>query len=158
MMMQVVEFNRSDRLRDQLTNFSVDEATSIPWIVRLLENSNSPLALPGDISLFNHDCLHILLGRDRSPESEAYVIGFTMGNDIRCQRIHLWLFKVFALLFYPPKYRLRWSDLKEFDRGVIDGRNLEFKNLNLINFDQLQDYSVSELRKQFRLASQSDCN
>lgn len=157
-MMQVVEFNHSDRLCDQLTDFSVDEASSIPWIVRLLENSHSPLALPGKISLFNHDCLHILLGRDRSPESEAYVIGFTMGNDIRCKRLHLWLFKVFALWFYPKKYRLRWSDLKEFDRGVTHGRNLEIKNLNLIDFNQLQNYSVSVLRKQFCLAFQSDYN
>jgi len=150
-MMQFVELNHSDRLRDQVTSFTVDQATSIPWIVRLLENSSSPLALPGHISLFNHDCLHILLARDRSRESEAYVIGFTMGNDIRCNRIHLWLFKLFALFVYPPKYRLRWSDLEEFDRGVIEGQTLEVKNLNSIDFGKLQDYSVTELRKQFCL-------
>ena len=149
--MQILEFNASACLHEQLRNFSVDSASAIPWQVRLLENSKSPLALPGDISLFNHDCLHILLGRDRSPESEAYVVGFTMGNDARCQRIHLWIFKIAALFFYPPKYRLRFSDLKEFDQGVADGRNLAIKNLNCIDFSQLQDYSVDELRKQFSM-------
>jgi hypothetical protein len=152
-MMQLLEFNHSECLRDQLASFSVDQAASIPWIVRLLENSNSPFALPGEISLFNHDCLHILLGRDRAPESEAYIIGFTMGNDVRCQPIHLWIFKMFALFFYPPKYRLRWSDLKEFDRGVAYGRTLEMKNLNWVEFTHLQDYSVEELRKRFGVAS-----
>ncbi|AFZ43023.1 hypothetical protein PCC7418_0808 [Halothece sp. PCC 7418] len=152
-MPQVMIFNHSERLRDQVTSFSVDSANSIPWIVRLLENSQSPLALPGHISLFNHDCLHILLGRDRAPESEAYVIGFTMGNDINCRRIHLWIFKIFALLIYPEKYRLRWSDREEFDRGVADGRQLEVKNLNQIDFSHLQDYSVRELRQQFALSS-----
>ena len=152
-MMQVIDCNYSECLRDQVMAFSVDPAASIPWIVRLLENSQSPFALPGDISLFNHDCLHILLGRDRAPESEAYVIGFTMGNDAKCKRIHLWIFKIFALLFYPQKYRLRWSDLKEFDRGVTDGRQVEVKNLNQIDFSYLQDYSVKELRAQFHLSS-----
>ncbi|MDR9405159.1 MAG: hypothetical protein RI580_17200, partial [Halothece sp. Uz-M2-17] len=150
--MPVTQFNAADCLRNQLMDFSVDSATSIPWLVRLLENSQSPVALPGSISLFNHDCLHILLGRDRSPESEAYVIGFTMGNDVRCQSIHLWIFKIFALFFYPEKYRLRWSDLGEFDRGVAHGRHLDIKNLNQINFSHLQDHSIFELRKQFQLS------
>lgn len=150
--MPVNQLNASDRLRDQVKEFSVDAATSIPWIVRLLENSHSPVALPGNISLFNHDCLHILLERDRSPESEAYVIGFTMGNDVKCHAIHLWVFQIFALLFYPQKYRLRWSDLKEFHRGVADGRHLEIKNLNQIDFFHLQDRSIVELRQQFQLS------
>lgn len=145
--MSVVQFNHSDPLRDHLATFSVDQADAIPWIVRLLENSSSPLALPGDINLFNHDCLHILLGRDRAPESEAFIIGFTMGNDRRCQRFHLWIFKIFALFFYPSKYRLRWSDLAEFERGVTQGRNFPVKNLNTINFYELQDHSLGELKK-----------
>jgi len=151
--MQLIKLNQPDSLGDQVTDFSVDSATSIPWLVRLLENYKSPFALPGKISLFNHDCLHILLGRDRSPKSEAYIIGFTMGNDLKCKQIDLWIFKLFSLFLYPQKYQLSGSDLEAFDQGVVAGRNLEIKNLNQINFYHLQDYSVSDLRKKFHLCS-----
>jgi hypothetical protein len=35
----------------------------VPWQIWLFENPDSPIALPGSITLFNHDCLHILLDR-----------------------------------------------------------------------------------------------
>ncbi len=56
-----------------------DPASSIPFLVWLLENLASPIALPGKIDLYCHDCLHVLLNKGFSLEDEAFVVGFTMG-------------------------------------------------------------------------------
>lgn len=48
----------------------------------LLENPDSPLPFAGKIDLYRHDCLHLLLERGLSVEDEAFVVGFTMGNDL----------------------------------------------------------------------------
>jgi hypothetical protein len=61
-----------------------DGADAVPWYVRLLENPRSPVALPGAIDLFGHDCLHIVLGRGLLAQDEAFVIGYTMGSAPRC--------------------------------------------------------------------------
>lgn len=60
---------------------NLDNQTDIPLIIKLLENPASPIALLGKISLQNHDCLHIILDISVSPSDEAFIIGFTMGND-----------------------------------------------------------------------------
>ncbi|OWY63259.1 hypothetical protein B7486_54070, partial [cyanobacterium TDX16] len=65
-----------------------DCPAEIPFFVWLLENPDSSFALPGKIHLRQHDYLHLLLGRGFSASDEAYVIGFTMGNDLRTKRWH----------------------------------------------------------------------
>ncbi len=57
---------------------NLDRQEDIHWIVKTFENPKSPIALPGKISLHNHDCIHIILGKGITPEDEAFVIGFTM--------------------------------------------------------------------------------
>ena len=70
-------------LKDSLQSFKGDEQSDIPFIVRLLENPESIVPLPGQINLYNHDCLHILLDRGISLLDEAFVVGFTMGSDLK---------------------------------------------------------------------------
>ena len=55
--------NDAVRLGDVYDGMPKDPASAVPWYVRMLENPASPLALPGAIDLFGHDCLHALLGR-----------------------------------------------------------------------------------------------
>lgn len=57
------KINEFKTLKKALLEFCLNTKEEIPWIVRLLENPQSPLALSGKISLFDHDCLHILLNR-----------------------------------------------------------------------------------------------
>ncbi|MDV2997686.1 MAG: hypothetical protein N4J56_007391 [Chroococcidiopsis sp. SAG 2025] len=123
-----------------------DCPAEIPFVVWLLENPDSPFALPGKISLQQHDCLHLLLGRGFSASDEAYVIGFTMGNDLSTKRWHIWLYKLVSLLIYPPKFRFSSTDLAAFDLGVVRGRNLPIKNLNKLDFTDYQDWQLSRLR------------
>lgn len=124
----------------------------IPFVVWLLENPDSPLALPGKIYLQQHDLLHLLLGRGFAVSDEAYVIGFTMGNDLRTKRWHLWLYKFVSRFLYPSKFRFTRADLKAFDRGLARGRNLPIQNLNQLDFIPYQDWQLSSLRDELGLA------
>lgn len=137
-------------LEQALQNISVDGAESIPAIVKLLENPRSPIALPGKISLYNHDCLHVLLDKGISAEEEAFVIGFTMGNDPGCNWIHVAIFKFFSRFIYPQKFRFSCSDLQQYDAGFQLGRR--YRNVvqfNSINFSQYQHCTVEQLKQMF---------
>ncbi|MEO0459023.1 MAG: hypothetical protein AAF152_20915 [Cyanobacteria bacterium P01_A01_bin.114] len=50
-------------LQDAIASLNLDEPDQIPLMIRLVENPDSPIALPGNIDLRAHDCLHILLNR-----------------------------------------------------------------------------------------------
>jgi hypothetical protein len=107
-----------------------DPPDKIPFVVWLLENPASPLAMPGNIDLAGHDCIHLLLKQGFAAANEAYVVGFTMGNDDRTTWLHLMIFRIVALFLYPPKYRLTTDELAIFDQGVALGRQTKVKNLN----------------------------
>ncbi|MHC5765008.1 MAG: hypothetical protein ACYTXI_05145 [Nostoc sp.] len=121
----------------------------IPFVIWLLENPNSLLALPGKISLRHHDYIHILLGRGLSSEDEAFVIGFTMGNDLKTNKLHLFIYKLFTKFIYPYPYKFSTLDLIKFDLGFIYGRRIKMKNINEINFELYQDQNIGYLRDIF---------
>ncbi|AUB41147.1 hypothetical protein COO91_07192 [Nostoc flagelliforme CCNUN1] len=121
----------------------------IPFVVWLLENPKSPLALPGKISLRHHDYIHILLGRGISPQDEAFVIGFTMGNDLKTNQLHLFIYKLFVKFIYPYPYKFSSLDLINFNLGFIYGRNIRIKQINEINFEIYQDEPIGNLRNIF---------
>lgn len=125
-----------------------DEQDKIPFLVWLLENPASPLALPGKIDLRNHDYIHILLGRGQLAQDEAFVVGFTMGNDPKTAPWHVWLFKVFARFLYPKIYRLTPEHLKVFDLGFDYGRRFVIKQLNVFDFTAHQHQPIAVLRGQ----------
>jgi hypothetical protein len=123
----------------------------VPWIVWLLENPASPCALPGNIDLFGHDCIHLLLKQGFTITNEAYVLGFTMGNDLNTTWFHLLLFKIAAYALYPSTYRMSSTELAIFDQGYNAGKNTEIKNLNQINFIELQYKKIGDIRLEMDL-------
>jgi len=139
-------------LAQAYTRIGGDRPNTIPFLVWLLENPASPLALPGRIHLREHDYLHLLLGRGFSASDEAYIIGFTMGNDLETKQWHVWLYKFVSLLIYPPKFRFTISDLREFDKGLALGRSLPIKNLNKLDFTAYRDWQLSRLKDGLKLA------
>ena len=140
-------YQDSSTLFDCLKNINGDEQSNIPWIVWSLENPDSIFPLPGKINLYNHDCLHILLGRDFSLFDEAFVVGFTMGSDLKTNRFHLAAFKFLSSLFYPKQYKFNREHFKLFDIAFSYGRRLKVKNLNQFDFKAYENKTVSELRK-----------
>lgn len=127
--------------------------SKIPFVIWLLENPNSPLALPGKISFHAHDYIHILLGRGISPQDEAFVIGFTMGNDLNTNRMHLFIFKFFAQFIYPYPYKFSKLDLINFDLGFIYGKKIKTKQMNEIVFENYHNETINYLRNYFGIGA-----
>ena len=99
--------NDEQRLGDVLATLPAVPPTAIPWQIRLLENPSSRFALPGAINLADHDVVHIILGRGLKLQDEAFVIGYTMGNDKRAKEWHRRFFKLAAQRFYPKPYNFK---------------------------------------------------
>lgn len=134
-------------LKDSLQSLKGDEQSDIPFTVRLLENPESIVPLPGKINLYNHDCLHILLERGISLCDEAFVVGFTMGSDLKTNRFHLAVFKFLSNLLYPQPYKFNQKQFKLFKIAFNYGRKLKVKNLNQVDFQVYENQTVGELRK-----------
>ncbi|WP_019507716.1 hypothetical protein [Pleurocapsa sp. PCC 7319] len=138
-------------LQEVYQKANLDRPGDIPRIIRLFENPQSPIALPGKISLHNHDCLHILLGRGVTSQDEAFVIGFTMGNDSKTKLWHIKIFKFLSRFIYPSKYRFTLQEMKIFDLGFKSGRNLPIRNINQVNFTTFYDCKINYLRSLFSI-------
>jgi hypothetical protein len=136
-------------LEAALRELNGDPPSSIPFLVWLLENPASPMPLPGKIDLYRHDCLHVLLKKGFSLQDEAFVVGFTMGNDVQTNWFHVLLFKWFSCRFYPKLYRFTPEHLRLFDLGYFLGRVIKVKNLNQVDFSRYQQQSIAALRHQF---------
>jgi hypothetical protein len=134
----------SDAL-NSLTGFSQDQ---ISPLVQLFENPKSKFALPGAMDLFNHDCLHILLGCGLQSYEECFVIGVAMGNDENLKLWHEKFWKFCAQYLYSGAFRVHGRQtLKYFDQGVAYGKKLKHKNLHQIEFREYLDQKVGDLRQ-----------
>jgi hypothetical protein len=130
----------------------------IPWIVWLLENPASPCALPGNIDLFGHDCIHLLLRQGFSVVDEAYILGFMMGNDLNTHWHHLLLFKIVACTLYPSTYRMNLAELLVFNQGYNTGKKVRVKNINQLDFIHIQHKIVGDIRVEMDLNINVDLN
>ena len=134
-------------LKDCLQRIDGDRQSDIPFMVRLLENPDSILPLPGKINLYNHDCLHILLDRGISLCDEAFVVGFTMGSDLNTNQFHLAVFEVLSNLLYPQQYKFDREQFKLLRIAFNYSRKLKVKNINYIDFKTYENKTVGEIRK-----------
>ena len=119
----------------------------IHWLVRLVENPRSRLALPGAISLGRHDAVHAVLGRGLMNQDEAFVIGFTMGAARRARRWHGWLFRALARGLYPPPYRFGHADDVAFRLGFAEARHHGARDLQDFPFEAHGDTRLADLRR-----------
>ena len=141
-------------LDDAYQSLKGDSPAKIPFIVWLFENPKSFFALPGKIDLYRHDCLHLLLKQGFDAKGEAYVLGFTMGNDPKTRWFHVLVFKAIAFFLYPDPYRLSRKDFIDFDLGVRHGQKVCTCGLNQFDFSVWQSLSLKELREQIGLSPQ----
>ena len=143
--------NDDARLGDVLDRLPGLDAKDVPSLVRLFENPQSPIALPGAVSLALHDIVHILLGRGLVDQDEAFVIGFTAASDkpdIRDEEVEA--YKV-GFESYEEPYRITGQDLLAFDFGIQAGRLCAEKNSKLntllqMDVEAARDRTVGELR------------
>jgi hypothetical protein len=148
-------FCKQVTLKEELEIFleDGDPQSSIPFWIWLLENPQSPISLPGKIDLFNHDCLHVLFGLEKSPEDEAVVLGLTLGSEPKFNRFHMLIFKFFSRFIYPGVFKFNKHDLKILDQAYLYARNQKLPNFSLIEFRQkiYQNASLDILRKLLKI-------
>lgn len=135
-------------LHEAYSAFAGDPQHSIPLPVWFLENPDSPLSFPGQIYLREHDYLHILLDRGVTPEDEAFVVGFTMGNDPKTTEQHVAAFKFAARFIYPKLYRFTTAHLMIFDWGFRFGSRTTVKNLNVLDYTPFFEMKLTQFREQ----------
>lgn len=143
-------------LHDAAQQLAIDSEADMPFMIWLLERPSSPIALPGKIDLYGHDCLHAILNRGHSLPDEAFIRGFTMGNDLQATGLHNFFYKVVAFTVYPEKYRFSWKDLQCFDAGFIYGRSIQRRNLNQLDFRTYQNHTVSQVRQQLEISKTTE--
>ena len=114
-------------LQEALDKFLEKETTKnkseVPWLIWLMENPKSPIHLHGASALNDHDYVHIILDKGQANDDEAFVIGFTMGNDDRTRAWEVKLFKFVSSKLYPKKERFTQEQLNIFDKGFKYGQS-----------------------------------
>ncbi|MER7844816.1 hypothetical protein ABTZ03_12850 [Kitasatospora sp. NPDC096077] len=123
-----------------------DDASAIPWYVRLLENPASPVALPGAVDLYGHDSIHILLGRGTLPPDEAFVIGVTMGASGTLRGWQEDLYTLAAQHCYRGGFRFSRTDIQVFRAAVRFARATRIRPLHVLPWRDLADRRLGELR------------
>ena len=124
----------------------------VSWLVWLIENPKSPFHLHGAATLHDHDHIHVLLRRGQANDDEAFVIGFTMGNDDRTKSWESKLFKFISRWLYPKGERFTKKQIKIFDSGFKYGRsklNL-YKRIGEFDWDKMdKNTPLDEVKKSF---------
>jgi len=129
-------------------------ADNIHWLIWLLENPKSLFHLHGACKLKDHDYIHILLDRGQEIEDEAFVIGFTMGNDDRTKLWEMKLFKAITHWLYPKNDRFTTNHLKIYDEGFEYGRSKLHIYQRIGEFDWSsidKSLSLEDVKKYFSL-------
>lgn len=134
---------------DTLPGFSPDK---VPQIVRQFENPESPVALPGAVTLKQHDYIHVILGRGLLDQDEAFVIAFTMASACLGAKSELSENEVVQMLeafskLYPEPYRIVEPKLSAFRHGVAAAQALAVVDLSTFDFDAVKDRPLSEIRR-----------
>ena len=132
---------------DSMSEFKL-KAKDVPFIIKLVENPKykSSELFTGAVTLFNHDCIHITLGRGLLPKDEAFVIGYTMGSSKKMKRWRRNLFMFASKYLYPEEYRFGEQERFVFNLGVMMG-NLCPSDLSQINFNIFSDDNINTIRK-----------
>lgn len=127
-------------------------ANEVHWLVRLFENPNPPIKipglfpLPGAIKLERHDAMHALLGRGMLPQDEAFVIGFTMGASKACSKWQFKLFEIASSRFYPSPWNFTQEHLISLRLGFNAGWEIKATDLGNFPFEYFKKMTLDELR------------
>jgi len=120
----------------------------VPLIIKLTENPKyfTSKLFTGAVSLFAHDCIHVLLGRGLLPKDEAFVIGYTMGSGKKMRRWRRNLFLWVCKYLYPEGYKFNEEERYVFYSGVMAGSRCP-SDLTKIDFKKLLDYKAQGIRE-----------
>jgi hypothetical protein len=140
-----------NHLRKRLHDLNQSNNPDQPLFIKILERPHRFISLPFQIDLFNHDCIHVLLGIGTYMHDEAFLIGFTMRNSERINYFGKGIYKFITHNLYPKKYGLTRQELVIFDLGYQYGESIRQKGLDRFNFNTCLDTEISALRRRFNI-------
>lgn len=130
----------------------------IPLIIRIMENPKFNIGgktlFHGAVTLHQHDCIHIVLGRGLLPKDEAFTIGFTMGSTHEVSTTEENLFALIAQNFYPDVYKFSAEDAEVFHDAIKLGAISHCTPLTRFNFDAVQHLSLKAIREHVGIESE----
>ena len=130
---------------NEMENFKLRQE-EVPFVIQLVENPRYDVGLfAGNVDLFTHDCIHVLLGRGLLVKDEAFVIGYTMGSTKKMFRLRKNLFMFFSKYLYPEGYKFREDERFIFNLGIAAGYKCEV-DLSKVAFKQFYDHKLAEIR------------
>lgn len=125
-------------------------AEEVPGIVRIMENpafNFPPFSMfKGRVSLEQHDCIHVLLGRGTTLIDEAFTIGFTMGSSHSISTTAAKVFCYVAGNWYPRAYRFPEAARRVFVDAVHLGMISGCLPLESVDFRPLMGKPLGEIR------------
>ena len=131
---------------DSMGGFKL-EAEDVPLIIKLVENPKYDIGLfAGNVSLYNHDCIHLLLGRGLRVKDEAFVIGYTMGSTKKMRRWRRNLYMFCAKYLFPEGYKFGEEERFVFNMGVKAG-SLCSADLSQVDFKKLKNKKLKTVRQ-----------
>lgn len=132
-----------------------NQANEVPLIVRLTENPEFHLGglgfFKGRVTLEQHDCIHILLGRGARLMDEAFVIGFTMGSTDRVSTEEASIFSFISSTLYPKAYRFDAQQIQVFKDAVALGYVSDCTPLDTVDFRPFFPQRLSAIRAALHL-------
>ena len=98
-----------------------------------------------------HDCLHDHFGLDFSVNSEARLLGFQCGHHPASSILHVLIFCLISSTIYPADYRNRPSDLLDFYRSFLVGKEWQmvsywFCPRDLLHLDRTREQRPLSVR------------
>lgn len=130
---------------NEMENFKLRQE-EVPFIIQLVENPRYDVGLfAGNVDLFTHDCIHVLLGRGLLVKDEAFVIGYTMGSTKKMFRLRKNFFMFCSKYLYPKEYKFGEEERFVFNLAVAAGNKCEV-DLSTVSFRSLFDYQITEIR------------
>ena len=122
------------------------KAEDVPFVIKLVENPKYDIGLfAGNVSLYNHDCIHLLLGRGLRLKDEAFVIGYTMGSTKKMWRWRRNLYMFCAKHLFPEGYSFGEEERFVFNMGVKAGDNCP-SDLSEVDFKKLENKKLKTIR------------
>jgi len=122
----------------------------IPLIIQVMENPKFNISgktlFHGAVTLHQHDCIHIVLGRGLLPKDEAFTIGFTMGCTHQVSTTEANLFALIAQNFYPDVYKFSQEDAEVFHDAIKLGAISRCTPLAEFNFAAVSHLPLRQIR------------
>jgi len=139
--------NDDETLEEVLKKLPGMTQADVHFLVRFFENPASRFALTGAVDLFNHDCIHAVLGRGLQNQDEAFVIGFTMGTSKSLGFFENVLFRVASRYFYPKEYRFNREEIRVLKLAIAFGQRCGVHKIYEVDFSRFLYEKLGTIRK-----------